>query len=79
MGHGHSHGSDNHKTKNKKDKKDEDSIEIGESDHLCADDRTENKINHDYSHEPASLILNSTSMKSDDEKLREKKRKGSEK
>ncbi|CAF0923867.1 unnamed protein product [Rotaria sp. Silwood1] len=77
MAHGHSHGGDNKKSKNKQDnKKNEDDVEIGEGEHLCADEPIDNMDNHGHSHDTGPSILDKNNTKNVDKKLKKKNRKG---
>ncbi|CAF3131697.1 unnamed protein product [Rotaria socialis] len=71
MSHGHSHGGDSKKSKSAKDnKKDEEGIEIGEGEHLCADEQNDSENHHGHSHGPKSPVLNG------DQNVKKKKKKG---
>ena len=69
MSHGHSHGGDNKKSKNKKD---EDSVEIGDSEHLCADERIGIEDNHGHSHGSEALTLDNHRTTNGDTKSKNK-------
>ncbi|CAF4371302.1 unnamed protein product, partial [Rotaria sp. Silwood2] len=77
MAHGHSHGGDHNKSKNKQDsKKNEDSVEIGEGEHLCADEPIDNMGNHGHSHDSGPAILDNDKTKEVDKNMKKKSRKG---
>ncbi|CAF0721503.1 unnamed protein product [Adineta steineri] len=71
MAHGHSHGGGGKKSKAKKD---EDSVEMGDSEHLCADEN--HGHSHGHSHGPVTVTLDSTKMTNGDTKIEIKKKKG---
>jgi len=80
MAHGHSHGGDNKKLKNKKgNKKDEDSVEVGDGEHLCADERIGIEENHGHSHETGLLTSDNEEPINDDINSKKKKKKGCKK
>ncbi|CAF0724626.1 unnamed protein product [Rotaria sordida] len=77
MAHGHSHGSNKNKSKDKHDnKKDEDSVEIGEGEHLCDDEPADTVVNHGHSHDSKPSTLDNGKTKNVDKKSEKKKRKG---
>jgi len=78
MAHGHSHGGNNKKSKNKKNdnKKDEDSVEVGDGEHLCADERIGIEENHGHSHEPGLLTSDNEATTNHDTDSKKKKKKG---
>lgn len=80
LGHGHSHGGENKKVKNKKDtKKNEDSIEVGEVENLCADDHNDAE-HHGHSHGVKSSTSENNPIENGGEKdVKKRKRKTSKK
>jgi hypothetical protein len=74
MTHGHSHGDKNKKSKNKKD---EDSVEAGDGEHLCADERAGIEDNNGPSHVTGLLTIDNNRSTNDDKKSKKNKKKGS--
>jgi hypothetical protein len=79
MAHGHSHGGSSKSKSKTNNKKDEDSVEIGDSEHLCADERVGNEDNHGHSHDTPSLTLDSSRITNGDTNSKRKTKKGSKK
>jgi hypothetical protein len=80
MAHGHSHGGSSKSKTKINNKKDEDSVEIGDSEHLCADERVGNEDNHGHSHDTPSLTLDSSRITNGgDTNSKRKTKKGSKK
>jgi len=80
MSHGHSHGGHNKKSKNEKgNNKDEDSVEIGDSEHLCADEKIGIEENQGHSNESGLLTLDNGRTTNEDKKSKNKKKKGCKK
>lgn len=76
MSHGHSHGGGDKKSKHKKD---EDSIETGDNEHLCADERIGIEEHHGHSHGTAVLTSDNNNTTNGDTKSKDKKQKGCKK
>jgi len=80
MAHGHSHGGSKKKPNNQNShKKDEDSVEIGDSEHLCADERIGIEDNHDHSHTVGLSTSNEDQTTNEETKSKKEKKKGCEK
>ena len=79
MSHGHSHGGSSKSKHGKNNKKDEDSVEIGDGEHLCADERVGIEGNHGHSHDPAPSILDSSKLTNGDTNSKTKIKKGCKK
>jgi hypothetical protein len=80
MAHGHSHGGSKKKPNNQNGhKKDEDSVEIGDSEHLCADERIGIEDNHDHSHTVGLSTSNEDQTTNEETKSKKEKKKGCEK
>jgi len=77
MAHGHSHGGSSKSKSKTNNKKDEDSVEIGDSEHLCADERVGNEDNHGHSHDTPTL--DSSRITNGDTNSKRKTKKGSKK
>jgi hypothetical protein len=78
LAHGHSHGGDDNKSKNKKDKKnEEENIEAGDNEHLCADERipiNDEQNHHGHSHNTAPVLNNGVVVAKDEKKSKGKKK-----
>jgi hypothetical protein len=76
MSHGHSHGGSDKKSKHKKD---EDCIEAGDGEHLCADEKIGIEEHHGHSHATGLLTTEIDGISNGDTKSKKKNKKGCKK